>query len=220
MNEKDLVRDVGAMIIGTSNVGISGVETDHSSMREDDDEEMEVFNELEFYEPFGYPVTIEQQNSLAELPESRKYPLYERITVDNLENYHKISCRPITMDAEEDMELVSDVIEGGERYLHNWEIGIYHCSRCKHPLYSSEDKYAGPCVWPSFRRAISTVEGEGRRCRRTSHISAAQVYPYNNYPRSVTVKEVYCRKCDLFIGHQFDDAKEKGDISPNARWRH
>lgn len=185
-----------------------------------DEEEMEGFSDLEFYEPFGYPVTLEQQNSLAELPESRKYPLYERITPENRENYFKISCRPITMDAEEDMELVSAVMEGGERYLNNWEVGIYHCSRCKHPLYSSEDKYHGPCVWPSFRRAISTVDGEGRRARHTSHIATAQVFPYNNYPRSTTVKEVYCGQCDLFIGHQFDDAKAKGDTAPDAHWRH
>jgi peptide-methionine (R)-S-oxide reductase len=189
--------------------------------RVDDEEELDIFSELEFYEPFGFAQSIEQQNSLAELPESKKYPLYERVTEDNLDNYHKISCRPITVDAEEDMELVSDLLEpGGERYLHNWEIGIYHCSRCKHPLYNSEDKYHGPCVWPSFRRAISTVEGEGRHAHSVSHISTAQVYPYNNYPRSVTVKEVYCAKCDLFIGHQFDDAKEKGDTSLDAKWRH
>jgi len=44
------------------------------------------------------------------------------------------------------------------------------------------------------------------------------VKPYNNY--SVTVKEVYCGNCDLFIGHQFEDAKDKGDKHPNAHWRH
>lgn len=69
------------------------------------------------------------------------------------------------------------------------------------------DKFVGPCVWPSFRRAI-----------RDDAISSACVFPYNNYV--CEVREVYCGKCDLFIGHQFADAKEKGDSHPDACWRH
>lgn len=49
-------------------------------------------------------------------------------------------------------------------------------------------------------------------------ISATVVWPYNKY--EVTVKEVYCGGCDLFIGHQFEDGRAKGDIHPEARWRH
>lgn len=30
----------------------------------------------------------------------------------------------------------------------------------------------------------------------------------------------YCKGCDLFLGHQFADAKEKGDRHPQAHWRH
>jgi peptide methionine sulfoxide reductase MsrB len=41
---------------------------------------------------------------------------------------------------------------------------------------------------------------------------------YNKY--SCQVFEVHCGKCDLFIGHQFEDGKEKGDSHPAARWRH
>ncbi len=46
---------------------------------------------------------------------------------------------------------------------------------------------SGPCIWPSFRKPVSDAA-----------VSVTTVYPYNNY--KVTVKEVYCGKCDLFVG--------------------
>lgn len=92
-------------------------------------------------------------------------------------------------------------------YLKFWRTGIYHCSKCNNPLYSSEDKYHGPCVWPSFRQAIND-----------DALSFSTVYPYNAY--KVQVDEIYCGKCDLFIGHRFEDAKEKGDTHKDAHWRH
>ena len=49
------------------------------------------------------------------------------------------------------------------------------------------------------------------------NVDLATVTDYNNY--SVTVKEVYCKKCNLFIGHAFEDGKAKGDVHPNAHWR-
>lgn len=85
------------------------------------------------------------------------------------------------------MELVSDLITWGEKYLNQWLPGLYCCARCRTPLYSSKDKYKGPCVWPSFRSAV------------TAHaISTTVVAPYNQY--EVPVMEVYCAGCDLFIG--------------------
>jgi peptide-methionine (R)-S-oxide reductase len=166
--------------------------------------------EEEILEPCLFASNKNQLNSLAEKYKEhklKKYSLYEDITLDNLTNYHLISCRPITKKAEDDMELVSDIITWGELYLNNWNKGIYKCSRCNHKLYSSDDKWKGPCVWPSFRNPIDNES-----------ISTTIVYPYNNY--KVIVKEVYCNKCNLFIGHQFEDGKEKGDDHQNARWRH
>ena len=32
--------------------------------------------------------------------------------------------------------------------------------------------------------------------------------------------EVYCGGCELFLGHRFEDAREKGDVHPRAQWRH
>ncbi len=158
--------------------------------------------------PAREAVTIAQKASLGELPKAQKYARYEEVTEDNLANYHAISCRPITKRAEDDMELVSDIITWGERYLHHWEDGYYDCSRCNTPLYSSEDKYKGPCIWPSFRKPIKELGATSTQC----------VFPYNKY--TVVVKEIYCGNCDLFIGHQFEDARDKGDTHPEARWRH
>ena len=164
------------------------------------------------YAPYKVAETKSQKDSLAELPLAKKYALYEEISEENLHNYHRISCRPITVTAENDMELVSDIVTWGERYRHHWESGIYHCSRCLAPLYSSEDKWNGPCVWPSFRKPVTNDSNE-------SYTANALVYPYNSYTTTV-VKEVYCGKCDLFIGHCFDDGKVKGDSHPEALWRH
>lgn len=152
-------------------------------------------------------VTLEQRSSLAELPKRKKYCLYEGITTENASNYHKISCRPITRTAEDDMELISDIVTWGEQYLHHWSDGTYNCSRCDNAMYSSTDKYHGPCVWPSFRKPI-----------RPDSIAADTITQYHAY--TVTVKEVYCGKCFLFVGHQFEDAKAKGDSHPDAHWRH
>lgn len=157
--------------------------------------------------PATLATTEFQLGSIAELTKSRRYRLYEEITESNLENYHKISVRPITKCAEDDMELVSDIITWGERYLHNWKNGTYKCSRCRTPLYSSNDKYHGPCVWPSFRKPITELA-----------ISKSRVHPYNKY--TVAVDEVYCGTCDLFLGHRFEDARAKGDTHPEAHWRH
>ena len=147
-----------------------------------------------------------QLASVAELPKPKKYARYETLTEENLTPYHEISCFPITVNAENDMELVSDIITWGEKYLHHWENGMYVCSRCANPLYSSKDKYKGPCVWPSFRKAVTPTALESR-----------VVYPYNKY--TVTVKEVYCGNCQLFVGHEFEDAVQKGDTHPDAHWR-
>ena len=74
-------------------------------------------------------------------------------------------------------------------------------------LYSSRDKWKGPCVWPSFRETSKEDAATTR-----------EVFPYNSY--TCVVKEVYCGGCQLFIGHQFEDGIEKGDNHPDAHWRH
>ena len=161
--------------------------------------------------PAQEATTACQLSSVAYLPKRKKYARYEelmqQVEETDFSTYHEISCKPITKHAEDDMELLSDIVTWGERFLDHWQQGVYACSKCGTCLYSSRDKYKGPCVWPSFRKAVS----EEALC-------AVPVYPYNSY--TVIVKEVYCNRCDLFIGHQFEDAREKGDSHPEAHWRH
>ena len=152
-------------------------------------------------------VTAQQRQSLAELPRRKKYALYESVSLEDRSVFHKVSCRPITKAAEDDMELLSDIVTWGELYLHEWRKGSYCCSRCFRVLYLSSDKWRGPCVWPSFRRPANE-----------NALSTTIVYPYNNY--TCEVREVYCGGCDLFLGHQFEDAVRHGDTHPLARHRH
>ena len=159
------------------------------------------------YKRFHHAVTEEQKSSLAELKESNKYALYEDVTQASRENYFRVSVKPITKVAEDDMELLSDLVSWGEEFKNHWEDGIYKCARCSNPLFSSKDKWDGPCVWPSFRKAIDDERS----------LDLATVTEYNNY--TVTVQEAYCKRCDLFIGHSFEDGRAKGDKHPEAHWR-
>jgi peptide-methionine (R)-S-oxide reductase len=159
------------------------------------------------YSRYTEAVTDNQRKSLAELQKRFKYARYNAVTEENRAPYFAVSCRPITPKAEDDMELLSDLVGWGETYLDHWEEGVYRCAQCQRALYDSKDKWTGPCVWPSFRRPY----GPGA-------ISTAQVLDYNGY--TVAVEEVYCGGCDLFIGHQFEDAVNHGDTHPDARWRH
>lgn len=158
--------------------------------------------------PCKEAVTEHQKSSLAELPNRRKYSLYEDINLYNRTRYFEISTYPITKKAEDDMELISDLITWGEMYRHVYDPGTYHCARCLNLVYDNKDKWNGPCVWPSFRRPANAE----------TSLQYDEVAPYNKY--TITVKEVYCQKCLLFIGHAFDDGIVKGDKHPEAQWRH
>jgi peptide-methionine (R)-S-oxide reductase len=176
--------------------------------------------------PATIAISPNQLASIAELSKTKRYALYEDVCRGNLQPYFDISCRPITKKAEDDMELVSDIATWGEKYLHCFENGLYRCARCSNPLYSSEDKWKGPCRWPSFRNCVQFATPRDNTHNDDNHhhptstigISTATVSPYNNY--SVEVREVYCGKCDLFIGHMFADGKAKGDAHRDAHWRH
>ncbi|GBG32916.1 Methionine-R-sulfoxide reductase B1 [Hondaea fermentalgiana] len=139
-------------------------------------------------------------------PSWRRHALYEEVTLENREVYFGISARPLTKRVEDDMELVSDVVSH-EGFRDFWASGTYTCARCDAALYSSKDKFRGPCVWPSFRR-----EAHGDALIRV------KVDGYNGY--TCAVFEVYCAGCELFLGHAFEDGKQKGDLHPDAQWRH
>ena len=149
--------------------------------------------------------TPDQLRSLAERPRTRRFASYEACDLENRAPYFAASCRPITVRAEDDMELLSDLVTWGERFLHVFDRGAFFCARCRARLLRSEDKWAGPCVWPSWRRAIPGA------------VHARRVDEYGAY--ACRVDELYCADCDLFLGHRFEDAADKGDRHADARWR-
>lgn len=150
------------------------------------------------------PSTEVQKRSLAY--DFKKRAIYERS--EGLHDvYFRISCKPITKLAEDDMEVFSDIFDWGERFLHHFpQKGSYVCSQCATTLFRSQDKYHGPCVWPSFRTPVK------------ENCDLMPVGGYNSY--TCPVVEVYCKNCDLFVGHGFQDAQEKGDDHPDADWRY
>ncbi len=152
-------------------------------------------------------VTPAQHASLAEEKTCVKHARYYRLSLAHRQPYFAVSCRPITVKAEDDMEMLSDLVTWGEQHTHNFAPGRYVCARCAAPLYDSADKWKGPCVWPSFRQGA--VEGA---------LLEVDVYNYNAY--RCRVSEIYCAGCDLFVGHRFEDGRQKGDTHPEARWRH
>jgi len=159
--------------------------------------------------PASEATTDSQRASLAEGTWSlRRLAQYESAGEDR-SVYHRVSCRPITVRAEADMELLSDVFTQGEEFLHHWAAGSYECSRCGSALFSSADKWRGPCVWPSFRRPSCTTA-----------VDLIEVSGYNAYHADVCVQEAYCAGCDLFLGHGFEDGLAKGDEPALATgWR-
>ncbi len=63
--------------------------------------------------------------------------------------------------------------------------GIYHCSACDLPLFSSDAKYDSGTGWPSFYEPISEEN--------------VILVPLNDY------SEVLCARCELHLGHIFMD---------------
>ena len=98
--------------------------------------------------------------------------------------------------------------DGREAFLDHWAAGVYSCARCGRELYHSQSKWKGPCAWPSFRCAASE-----------DALLMRPVVGYGSY--RCAVAELYCAKCHLFVGHRFQDAREKGDQAIECTgWRH
>ncbi|MGF1700540.1 peptide-methionine (R)-S-oxide reductase MsrB [Photobacterium makurazakiensis] len=76
--------------------------------------------------------------------------------------------------------------------LHNRETGIYSCTCCDAPLFSSDSKYDSGCGWPSFdapvdKAAIRYLEDNSHGMLRT---------------------EIRCTQCDSHLGHVFPDGPQ------------
>jgi len=134
--------------------------------------------------------------------------ILRHVSLGDRSAYFSLSTCPISSEQERLMEGVSKAVTG-ESYGNAWATGIYHCARCDNLLYSSADKWRAQCIWPTFRMPIGTDS------LKTIVVPKGS---YNEY--RCEVRELYCGSCYLFLGHQFLDGRESGDVHPEAKWRH
>ena len=145
----------------------------------------------------------------AKLSTAEKEVLQRSITLADRSAYFALSTCPISHAAEQRMEQISSLVTA-EAYAKLFELGVYRCAKCGDTLYDHTAKFVGPCLWPSFRAPHHP----------TKSLHCIDVTPgaYNQY--TCAVKELYCKKCTLFLGHAFEDGATTGDTHPEARWRH
>jgi peptide-methionine (R)-S-oxide reductase len=79
----------------------------------------------------------------------------------------------------------------GEYYQLN-DSGIYHCTCCDAPLFSSQQKYDSGSGWPSYWQAIN---------------DNAIIY-ITDSTHGMVRTEVRCKACDAHLGHIFDDGPQ------------
>lgn len=78
------------------------------------------------------------------------------------------------------------------KYTYEKKAGVYVCSACGNPLFSSKAKFDSGTGWPSFDEALP---------------GAVNYVPDNAMGMSRT--EVVCSKCGSHLGHVFDDGPTK-----------
>lgn len=77
-------------------------------------------------------------------------------------------------------------------YVNCKENGMYCCSCCGNPLFSSETKFDSGTGWPSFFQAVDP--------------DAVKLEVDKNHGMVRT--EVLCRECDAHLGHVFEDGPQ------------
>lgn len=75
------------------------------------------------------------------------------------------------------------------RYATTRNPGVYHCSNCDAPLFSSEHKFDSGTGWPSFYEVIKK--------------DALELKEDRSFGMSRT--EVLCQRCGAHLGHVFTD---------------
>ena len=76
------------------------------------------------------------------------------------------------------------------KYVDNHQSGIYYCSNCKQPLFSSDKKFDSGTGWPSFTAPIEHEVISNKE---------DQSLPFQ------TRTEVLCNSCQAHLGHLFTD---------------
>lgn len=67
--------------------------------------------------------------------------------------------------------------------------GVYECSACGLPLFSSEDKFESKSGWPSFTQPIRPDAVETNK----------------DMSHGMVRTEVHCARCEGHLGHVFED---------------
>jgi peptide-methionine (R)-S-oxide reductase len=76
--------------------------------------------------------------------------------------------------------------------LDNKDTGMYHCTGCGAPLFSSDTKFDSGCGWPSFYAPVQSENVINKL--DTSH--------------GMIRTEVLCKNCGGHLGHVFEDGPE------------
>ncbi len=78
------------------------------------------------------------------------------------------------------------------KYYQCKDKGIYNCSCCGNPLFSSETKYDSGSGWPSYYQALDD--------------DAIKTETDTNH--GIKRVEVMCNACDAHLGHVFEDGPQ------------
>lgn len=87
------------------------------------------------------------------------------------------------------------------KLLHEKGAGVYRCSGCGNPLFSSDAKFESGTGWPSFDKALP---------------GAVELHPDKSGGMERT--EVVCARCGSHLGHVFDDLPaQAGGPTPTGK---
>ncbi len=78
------------------------------------------------------------------------------------------------------------------KYYQCKDKGIYNCSCCGNPLFSSETKYDSGSGWPSYYQAL---DDDAIKTETDTNHGMKRV-------------EVMCNACDAHLGHVFEDGPQ------------
>ncbi|KAI5103199.1 methionine-R-sulfoxide reductase B1-B, partial [Silurus meridionalis] len=104
---------------------------------------------------------------------------------------------------------------GKEVYKDHFKRGIYVCSQCANPLFSSRSKYVHSSPWPAFTETIQedsvTKVMETLTAYKVNNVKTANFIELTDRVSVWVLVQVLCGKCGSGLGHEFlNDGPEEG----------